>query len=72
MDHQAAAKKNYHIDTDIITNFDFDKLTHTSEKRVMWRRWLFWQKKLAENLASKWPKIAKILPKYGIKWPKIA
>ena len=24
---------------------------HTCEKRVMWRGWLFWQKKLAENLA---------------------
>ena len=24
---------------------------HTSQKRVMWWGWLFWQKKLAENLA---------------------
>ena len=29
----------------------------------------FLAKKIAENLAYKWPEIAKIWPKNGLKWP---
>ena len=38
----------------------------------MWRKWLFWPKKIGGKFGQKWPKIAKIWPKNGLKWPKIA
>ena len=31
--------------------FSFNFL-HTCKKRVMWRRWLFWPKKLAEKVSK--------------------
>ena len=45
---------------------------HTLEKRVLWRRRLSGQKKIGGKFGIKSPKFAKIWPKDGLKWPKIA
>ena len=46
--------------------------SHTWKKQVMWRRRFFWQKKIGGKFGLKSRKIAKIWPKNGLKWPKIA